>query len=216
MDPSGIVGGIRNKTGSNYRSGKSKYFIVEACEYKRNFRFLEPKVLVITNLEYEHVDFYKDLNHVQEAFRELALKVPEDGIIISAKDINLKPVVQDLKVPVINYENHIGLNLKLKQPGLHNRQNAAAASAVADFLEIDKETINQALSNFTGTNRRFEYKGKCNGSDVYDDYAHHPTEIIASIKGAREMYPDKELMVVFQPHTKHLSLIHISEPTRPY
>lgn len=202
FDPSAIVGSLRSKTRSNYRAGKSKYFIVEACEYRRDFLTLNPDVLVITNIEHEHVDYYKDLASVQEAFREFALKVPEDGAIVTnITDPSIIPVVAGLSCAVMDYRQSIDLSLKLRQPGLHNRLNAAAASSVARFVGIEQEVINTALENFAGTARRFEYKGDCNNAPVYDDYAHHPTEIAASIAGARELYPDKKLTVVFQPHT---------------
>lgn len=202
FDPTAIVGSLRSKTGSNFRPGKSKYFIVEACEYRRDFLTLQPDVLIITNIEHEHVDYYKDIQSVQAAFRELALKVPEDGAIITnVTDSAIIPVVAGLPCAVMDYRQAIDLSLPLRQPGLHNRLNAAAATAAARFVGIEAPFITQALSNFAGTARRFEYKGDCNNAPVYDDYAHHPTEIIASISGARELYPDRTLTVVFQPHT---------------
>ena len=202
FDPSAIVGSLRSKTGSNYRAGKSKYFIVEACEYRRDFLTLRPDVLVITNLELEHVDYYKNLSDVQSAFKELAEYIPEDGAVVAnITDANIVPVLAGLSCEVVDYRHAVDLSLQLKQPGLHNRLNAAAASCVGAFVGIEKEVIVQALENFAGTARRFEYKGNCNGAEVYDDYAHHPTEIVASIAGARELYPYKKLTVVFQPHT---------------
>lgn len=201
LDPTAVVGSLRSKTHSNFRAGKSKYFIVEACEYKRDFMSLEPDVLVLTNIEAEHLDYYSGLADVKSAFRELAEKVPEDGVVIAeVKNVNISPVVNGLKCKVIDYKPLIDLTLPMKQPGLHNRMNAAAARAAAAECGIDSGTINQALTEFTGTWRRFEYKGELNGAPVYDDYAHHPTEIEATIAGAKEMYPDKNLVVVFQPH----------------
>jgi UDP-N-acetylmuramate--alanine ligase len=202
FDPSAIVGSLRSKTGSNYRAGKSKYFIVEACEYRRDFLTLKPDVLVITNIELEHVDYYKDLADVQSAFAELAHCVPEGGAVIAnVTDPNVVPVLANLSCTVIDYRKYINLTLKLHQPGLHNRQNAAAASAAASFVGIEESFIESALVHFAGTARRFEYKGDIHGALVYDDYAHHPTELRAAIAGVRELYPDKKLTVVFQPHT---------------
>lgn len=202
FDPTAIVGALRNKTGSNYRAGKSKYFIAEACEYKRDFLSLTPDVLVITNIEHEHVDYYKDLPAVQKAFNEFALQVPAGGVIITnSSDRVIAPALKGVVAKIIDYRPSIDLRLKLHQPGMHNRLNAAAASAVAHFLGIEDNIITQALENFTGTARRFEYRGDCNNAPVYDDYAHHPTEISASIAGALELYPDRKLTVVFQPHT---------------
>ncbi len=202
FDPSAIVGALRSKTGSNYRAGKSKYMVVEACEYKRDFLHLEPDILVITNVDFEHVDYYKDLEDVQSAFHELAMKVPEDGaVIVDLKNPNLGPVISGLKAKVVNYRDAFDLELKLRQPGVHNRMNAAAASCAALELGIDKGIIDAALENFAGTARRFEYKGDFNGAPIYDDYAHHPTEIKAAIAGARDLYGEKKLTVVFQSHT---------------
>jgi UDP-N-acetylmuramate--alanine ligase len=202
LDPSAVVGSLRSKTGSNYRAGKSRYFIAEACEYKRDFLHLKPDVLVITNLELEHVDYYKSLEDVQDAFKTFAHSVPETGVVVAnVTDPNITPAVAGLSCAVMDYRQSLDLKLKLRQPGLHNRLNAAAATAVARFVGIELEVIQTALENFAGTTRRFEYKGDCNNAPVYDDYAHHPTEIKASIAGARELYPDKKLTVVFQPHT---------------
>lgn len=202
FDPSVVVGSLRSKTGSNYRAGKSKYFVVEACEYKRDFLTLRPDVLVITNLEHEHVDYYKDLEDVQSAFAELAQRVPKDGAIIAATtDLKVKPILKHVKARVVDYRMELPQVLSLKQPGLYNRMNAAAARATALFLGIEKDDIVRALDIFAGTQRRFEYKGDVNGSHVYDDYAHHPTEIVAAISGARELYPTKKLVVVWEGHT---------------
>ena len=210
LDPTAIVGSLRSKTGSNFRAGKSKYAIVEACEYKRDFLSLKPDVLVITNIEWEHVDYYKDLADVQDAFHTLAMAVPADGAIIVAANMpNLLPVLAGVSATVIDYQKSLDLGLKLRQPGLHNRQNAAAARAVAEFLGVETEVATTALENFAGTWRRFEYKGdivpvaSLGGGlvPVYDDYAHHPTEIKMAILGARELHPDKKLTAVFQSHT---------------
>ncbi len=201
LDPTAIVGSLRSKTKSNYRAGKSKYFIVEACEYKRDFLYLEPDVLVITNIEAEHLDYYRDLEDVQSAFKELALKLPEDGVVITdTANPAIASILSGLKCQVIDYRSSIDLNLKLKQPGLHNRTNAAAALAAAAFVGVQEVSAKNSLENFSGTWRRFEYKGAINGAPVYDDYAHHPTEIRATIQGVRELHPDKNLIVVFQPH----------------
>lgn len=207
LDPTAIIGSLRSKTKSNFRAGKSKYAVVEACEYRRDFLHLKPDVLVITNIEWEHVDYYENLEEVQKAFREFAEMVPEDGAIVTnVTDPNIAPILSGLKATIIDYRPLIDLNIKLRQPGIHNRLNAGATRAVAEFLKIDKETINQALENFAGTWRRFEYKGdvipQTGGRvPVYDDYGHHPTELRVTFGGVRELYPNKRLVVVFQSHT---------------
>ena len=202
FDPTAIIGSLRSKTGSNFRPGKSKYAIVEACEYKRDYLSLQPDVLVITNVEYEHVDYYKDLADVQSAFHELALKVPESGAIVAAaRDISIMPILEGVSATVIDYTRSLDLLIPLRQPGMHTRLNAAAATAVAGFLGIEKETSDEALEKFSGTWRRFEYKGEVKGVPVYDDYGHHPTELRATIAGVRELYPQHKLIVVTQTHT---------------
>ena len=213
FDPTAIIGSLRSKTKSNFRAGKSKYAVVEACEYKRDFLSLEPDVLVITNIEYEHVDYYKDLADVQSAFREMAMKVREGGAIVTnVTDPAIAPVITNLindghPMTVIDYRPNIDLSFKLRQPGMHIRMDAAAATSVAGFLGIDREVSDTALENFAGTWRRFEYKGpaliqgRTSDVPVYDDYGHHPTEIRMTMAGMRELYPNRKLIVVTQTHT---------------
>lgn len=207
FDPTAIIGSLRSKTKSNFRAGKSKYAVVEACEYKRDFLHLTPDVLVLTNLEYEHVDYYKNLADVQDAFRSLALQVRDEGVIVAnTTDSNIMPVIKGLATRVVDYRSHLDLTLTLRQPGMHNRQNAAAAKAVAVELGVESKVAVTALENFAGTWRRFEYKGDIvpvtgGRVPVYDDYGHHPTELRATFLGARELHPAHRLVVVFQSHT---------------
>jgi UDP-N-acetylmuramate--alanine ligase len=206
LDPTAIIGSLRSKTGSNFRAGSSKYAVVEACEYRRDFLHLKPEVLVITNIEHEHVDYYKDLADVQDAFRIIALSVPETGFIITdTSSPAIKPVLDGVVATVVDYRKYLDLTLSLHQPGMHNRLNAAAARAVAATLGLDDSEAKTALENFAGTWRRFEYKGTFindgGAIPVFDDYGHHPTEIAATIAGAREQYPNRHLTLVFQSHT---------------
>ena len=206
LDPTAIIGSLRSKTGSNFRPGKSKYAVVEACEYKRDFLHLKPEILVITNIEHEHVDYYKDLADVQDAFRTIALSVPETGFIITdTSSPTIKPVLEGVVATVVDYRKYLDLMLPLHMPGMHNRLNAAAARAVAAILGIDDGEAKTALENFAGTWRRFEYKGTFvndgGAIPVFDDYGHHPTEVAATIAGAREQYPNRHLTLVFQSHT---------------
>lgn len=202
LDPTAIVGSLRAKTKSNYRAGKSKYFIVEACEYRRDFLSLKPDVLIITNIEHEHVDYYKNLREVQEAFREFALQVREGGVVlVNYSGQNIAPIFEGVTAQIIDYSKYFNPLLKLAMPGMHNQLNAAAATAVAVSVGVKPLHYRKALEDFKGTWRRFEYKGEFQGAKVYDDYGHHPTEIKATLQGARELYPKKRIVVVFQPHT---------------
>lgn len=202
LDPTAIVGSLRARTKSNYRAGKSKYFIVEACEYKRDFLSLTPDILIITNIEHEHVDYYKNLRDVQEAFREFASQVREGGVVVvNFGGENIAAILEGVTARVVDYGNFFNPLRVLKVPGIHNQMNAAAAVAAADATSIPVTQADASLAQFTGTWRRFEYKGDVNGAKVYDDYGHHPTEIEATIHGARELYPDRKLTVVFQSHT---------------
>lgn len=202
LDPSAVVGSLRTKTKSNYREGKSKYFIVEACEYRRDFLSLRPDILVVTNIEHEHVDYYKDLVAVQEAFREFAQQVREGGsVVVNFGGQNIAPILEGVTVSLIDYGKQFDPTVKLTIPGIHNQFNAAAARAVAALVGISPDVSKKALESFSGTWRRFEYKGEVNGAKVYDDYGHHPTEIKATVQGTRELYGGREITIVFQPHT---------------
>lgn len=206
LDPTAIIGSLRSKTGSNFRPGKTKYAVVEACEYRRDFLHLKPEVLVITNIEHEHVDYYADLAAVQDAFAVLARSVPETGYIITdTASETIKPVLEGVVAKIVDYRQFLDLSLSLHQPGLHNRLNAAAALATAKILGVDMSEAKTALENFAGTWRRFEYKGTFindgGAIPVFDDYGHHPTEVAATIAGTREQYPNRHLTVVFQSHT---------------
>ncbi len=204
LDPTAIIGSIRKETNSNFRPGTSKYAVVEACEYRRDFLSLKPDVLVITNIEYEHVDYYKNLEDVQKAFRELAEQVATDGVIVAnTDDPQIATALEGItSVGTIDYTQFFDpLFEELPAPGIHNRLNAAAAIAVADYLKVDRYLAREALKEFQGTWRRFENKGTLNGAVVIDDYAHHPTEIKHTIATVRDLYPEKTLKVVFQPHT---------------
>jgi UDP-N-acetylmuramate--alanine ligase len=201
-DPTAVIGSLRAKTQSNYRGGKSKYAIVEACEYKRDFLYLRPEILVITNIELDHVDYYTSLADVQEAFKTLVSQVSETGVVVcNTKDPNVIPVVAGAVARVVDYTDFLDVQLALKQPGVHNKLNAAAAITAAIQEKINRNDASQALTQFAGTWRRYEYKGEINGVPVYDDYAHHPTAIAMTIAATKELYPDKKIVAVFKPHT---------------
>jgi len=204
-DPTVIVGSLLVGDRSNFIAGKSKYLVVEACEYRRSFLNINPKVLVITNIDEDHLDYYKDINDIKSAFREMVSRVPNDGYVVcNPDDNNIADVIKDIDVKIVNYNEFFDSNLSLKIPGIHNKKDAACACAIADILKIENSVAKVALSNFPGTWRRFEFKGLLlNGVMLYDDYAHHPVEILATLEGFRELYPKNEgwkITVVFQPH----------------
>ena len=205
FDPTVVVGSKILGENTNFLAGKSKYLVVEACEYRRSFLNLSPSILVITNIEADHLDYYKDIEDIKSAFRELTLKVPADGFVIcNPNDENIADVIKDIKAKVIDCQEFFDKNLKLKVPGVHNKKDASCAMAVASILNIQKEDVEKSLAEFPGTWRRFEYKGKLSsGAIVYDDYAHHPVEIYATLLGFRELYKKEEgyrIIVLFQPH----------------
>lgn len=202
LDPTVIVGSLMKDLQSNLCVGRSKYFIVEACEYRRSFLNLNPTILVITNIDADHLDYYEDMHDIQLAFRELALKVPFHGAVIcNATDPLLEPILSGLICPIIDYTKYMDTDLKLNAPGIHNTSNAAAVGAVADILNLDKKNTQQSLENFTGTWRRFDLHGTTKrGALIYDDYAHHPKEIKATLAGLKEKYPGKKRIAFFQPH----------------
>ena len=216
LDPTVIVGSLLKdnnppaleasaRRGSNFVAGKSEYFLVEACEYKKSFLNLNPKIIVITNIDNDHLDYYGNLENIKKAFGEFAAKLPEDGYLIcDSNDENLKEIVERVKCGIIDYAK-VSNNFNLKIPGGHNIKNAQAAMAVAEILKVDKNKAAESLNKFSGTWRRFEFKGETkNGVLVYDDYGHHPTEIRATLKGARELYGPpaggNKIIAVFQPH----------------
>ena len=228
LDPTISVGGILRAIGGNIRVGGSETFITEACEYTNSFLHFFPKISVILNIEEDHLDFFKDLEDIRHSFRQFAALLPEDGTLVINSDIDdYAEIYEGLKCNVITYgsapgsdysaENvtydehgHVAFDLlkhgkrtdhiTLSVTGDHNVSNALSAIAVADLLGISMEITKKGLLSFSGTDRRFEYKGEFNGVTVIDDYAHHPTEIEATLKAAKH-YPHEKLWCVFQPHT---------------
>jgi len=200
-DPNPPTLGATARRGSNFVAGKSEYFVVEACEYKKSFLNLNPKIIVITNIDNDHLDYYGNLENIKKAFGEFAAKLPEDGYLVcDPNDENLKDIIKNTNGKIIDYTK-VENNFNLKIPGGHNIKNAQAAVAVAKILGVDSKKAENSLESFEGTWRRFEFKGETkNGVLVYDDYGHHPTEIKATLKGAREFFGGKKIWCVFQPH----------------
>jgi len=227
-DPTLSIGGIYRPIGGNIRVGASELFVTEACEYTNSFLSFFPKIGIILNIEEDHLDYFKDLSDIRNSFRRFALLLREDGaLIINGGIERYEELTEDLPCRVITYGLSADLdyaasqityddagfpsfclrgkeggerNFSLRVLGEHNIQNALAAIALADLLGLSDEVISAGLLAFTGTDRRFEYKGQVNGVTIIDDYAHHPTEIRATLNAARQ-YPHRRIWCVFQPHT---------------
>ena len=226
-DPTVMIGGTLPLLQAGHRVGKGDTIVLESCEYYNSFHAFSPTIAVILNVEADHLDFFKDLEDVKASFRKFAALVPENGHIVANYDDKntmdaLAPLNRELftfglsdKADVyaenierkgaqtefdVMYRGALFTHVSLRVPGLHNVKNALAASAAAICLGIDPTAVTYGLAGFTGAGRRFEFKGKYNGADVYDDYAHHPGELKALID-AVEPLGYKRIIVVFQPHT---------------
>ena len=227
-DPTISVGGILKEIGGNIRVGGSDNFLTEACEYTNSFLKFDPRIAIILNIEEDHMDFFKDLEDIRHSFRRFAEKPGADGYLIINSEIErLDEITEGLSCRVMTYgpaessdcraenivfdnEAHASFDVilhgenagrvTLSVSGMHNVSNALAAILAADVLGIPMAQIRQGLLDFKGTDRRFEHKGSFDGVEVFDDYAHHPTEIRATLTTAQK-YPHKTLWCVFQPHT---------------
>jgi len=211
-EPTAIVGSIVRDFGSNFLAGGDDLFVVEACEYRDHVLKLSPEILVITNIELDHTDYFPDLKAVQETFRKAAEKVPAHGVIVAnLEDAHVAPVLKNISARVFDYKRMAIGSLQLI--GEFNRDNGRAALAAAHlaFPELSLEAGVHSLSQFKGSWRRFEYKGETPaGAIVYDDYAHHPTAIAKTVRAAREKFPEKKIVVAFHPHlySRTKSLLH--------
>lgn len=203
LDPSCEVGAnLLDWDKKNYRIGKSKYFICEADEFREKFLLYKPDIAVITSIEMDHPEYFRNFDQIMTAFTKFALK--STTLVINGQDKGCLQLLKNLSKlkyqgKIIKY-NLIPVSLKLKLPGKHLRQDAAAAWAAAKVLGLSDEAIKNALEKFSGCERRYEYRGEVDGVKIYDDYAHHPTAVTANILATRELYPKKNIWVVFQPH----------------
>ena len=227
-DPTISVGGILNAIGGNIRVGDSGVFVTEACEYTNSFHSFFPKISIILNVEEDHMDFFKDIHEIRASFHKFATLLPEDGALVINKNIEcMETITEGLSCKVITYSecqdadytaanisyNELGNasfdlirygenvgRIQLSVAGDHNVSNALSTLAVADLMGISLDVAQKGIASFTGTVRRFEYKGEKNGFTIIDDYAHHPTEIKATLTSAQN-YPHKDIWCIFQPHT---------------
>ncbi|MCL2564191.1 MAG: UDP-N-acetylmuramate--L-alanine ligase [Defluviitaleaceae bacterium] len=226
-DPTLNVGGIFKGIGSNFRIGGSGYFVAEACEYFDSFSKFYPFIGVILNIEHDHTDYFKNTNQLRGSFHRFAENVSESGLLVVNSDIHdLDEFIEGLSCKVITYGekgDYTAVNIKfstegtssfdiyykgdcvaegvkLNLPGKHNVENALAAFAVAYYLGVSSKDIGKAMGQFSGAKRRFETKGEWNGVKIIDDYAHHPTEIAATLAAAKKC-EHKKMYAAFQPHT---------------
>ena len=206
IDPTAIVGSIVRDIGSNLVVGQGDYLVTEACEYKRSFLSLTPYILVITNIDVDHLDYFKDLADIQRAFCELTDRIVDGGVLVyDADDANQVLVVEHLKKT--SEKRDISLLAVEREPvtlklfGSFNQRNAQAALRAVGVVGISDDDARRSLMRFSGTWRRQEHKGETlSGIVVYDDYGHNPTEVQANLRAMREHFPDKKLVAVFQPH----------------
>jgi UDP-N-acetylmuramate--alanine ligase len=229
LDPTVIVGGRMRVSGTGARTGKSDYLVAEADEYDRSFLSLQPIIAVITSIDTDHLDTYRDLDAIRAAFTEFAKKIPFFGqVIVCLDDPNIQEILPHLiDRRVVSYglspqadlcatnvetspsgsgftvrdlqEGELG-RIELPMPGAHNIQNALAAVAAGLAVGLRFESIAAALKGFSGVHRRFEQLGQWKGATVVDDYAHHPTEVEATLRAARQAFPQAKLHTIFQPH----------------
>lgn len=201
-EPTAIVGSIVRDFESNFLAGDPDLFVIEACEYRDHLLKLSPKILVITNLELDHTDYFPSLEVLQETFRAAVRLVPHDGAIITnPNDPVIAGILDAASATIVDYT--AARVPKLTQIGEFNKENARAAKTAAKvaFPDIEEEAIDEALEDFRGSWRRFEYRGETpRGATVYDDYAHHPTAMDKTIAAAREKFPGKRIVVAFHPH----------------
>ena len=229
-DPSIQVGAFLKQIDGNYKVGNSEHFIIEACEYVESFLKFSPKAEIILNIDNDHLDYFKNFDNIKNAFIKYVKLLPDDGLLVlNGDDSNCLDMKSYTSAKTITYgitnknTNFFAVNIvfdndgfaefdvyhndefferiKLSVPGMHNVLNALACISVCTEYGIDKSAIKSALAKFTGAHRRFEFKGKIkNKASVYDDYGHHPTEIIATAKSLMNKKYNKS-WVIFQPHT---------------
>ena len=239
FDPTVVIGGKLKGIGSNARLGQGEYLVAEADESDGSFLKLSPTIAVVTNIDREHMDFFKDIDALKDAFLSFVNKVPFYGVsLLCAENEYIKEILPKVQRRFITYGLSKGLDLAAENieieglrskfeailrgvslgffevplPGLHNVCNSLAAIGVAYELGIDSNRIREALKGFTGVQRRFEFKGEVSGIRIFDDYGHHPTEIMATLKAAKEAIKQNSklktqnskrqgrLVVLFQPH----------------
>ncbi len=241
FDPSYVCGGMISQLGSNAAPGDGKHLVVEACEYDRSFLNLSPACAVVTNIEEDHLDYYKDIDEIAGAFRDFAGRC--SGPVIGCLDnVHSARLLADLKgkgegfsidtdadwrarnievldgrwsFEVLKYGRPYG-RYTIGVAGRHNVSNALSAIAACTWAGVGREALQAALAEFNGAARRFQKLGEKKGAVVIDDYGHHPTEVQATLKAARERYPERKIWCVFQPHQTSRTRIFMKEFARSF
>lgn len=228
-DPTITIGGMLDCIGGNIRVGHSDYFVTEACEYTNSYHAFNPYISIILNVDADHLDFFKDIDEIAQSFKTFAEILPKDGLLVVNGDMKYKDfIVSELSCSYITFGLEAGNDysatditfdelghptytlvvrgekqdtITLHSTGLHNVMNSLSVIAVSDFLDIDRDAVKTGLINCTSAKRRFEHKGVTSeGVKVLDDYAHHPTEIAATLEAVKNLEYNKS-WCVFQPHT---------------
>ncbi|MFA5106941.1 MAG: UDP-N-acetylmuramate--L-alanine ligase [Patescibacteria group bacterium] len=224
FDPTVLVGSRLAAFNGNVRLGKSKYFVLEADEFGRAFLQYHPDMAILNNIEADHLDVYTDVEDIEKTFQKYVSQVKPDGwLVANADDPRIESIIkksvrrttsfgigdgeyrgtlEQLVGEVVFTEPHVG-RVVLQVPGRHNVMNALAVIAASQLLRIKPSVVKKALENFHGLWRRFEIVGQCQGAPVISDYAHHPTAFRVTLQAAREYYPEKKIIAVFQPHHRH-------------
>ena len=238
LDPSIQVGAVLKELNGNYRVGNSDYFVIEACEYHNSYHNFKQRSAIVLNIDDDHLDFFKNLNGVEESFETYVSHLPVDGyLVINRDDERCYELRNHTKANVITvgkddkadwYYKNINYNedgypefdiyhnnkyvdkMELRVRGVHNVFNSLCCVAMCDAYGIDISTVKKAIKKFSGASRRLEYKGKINGASIYDDYGHHPTEIRATYDGIKHMKYN-ESWVVFEAHTYSRLSAHLKE-----
>lgn len=225
-DPTLVVGGMMRNLGSNARVGSGELLVIEADEFDRSFLQFDPRIAVVTNLETDHLDCYRDLDDLVATFGQFVARIPAEGtLLLCADDAHAPSLASAAACRVISYgtaadaelrisevsfeeggsrfllsDGEISTEVKLLVPGLHNIRNAVAAIGAARAAGVDLETAVRLMGEFSGVERRFQRLGTFRGAELVDDYAHHPTEIRSTIDAARTAWPSRRICAVFQPH----------------
>lgn len=227
LEPTVLIGGDLEAIHGNVKVGNGGYLVAEACEYFNSFLALKPQIGVITNIDVDHLDYFRDLDAIKHAFQRFAGLIPPNGHLVALyDDVNVRDILPNLECQLVtfglvegadwqaaNIELHAGGSsfdvlhkgvpmgkISLRVPGLHNIQNALAAVATGFITGLDMESIMCSFTYYQGTHRRFDLQGSYRGAIIYDDYAHHPSEIKATLAAARTFAPQR-IISVFQPHT---------------